>query len=84
MFQFFENQTAGTFAHHESVTACAERTAGTLRVIVAGREGMHGIETTHAAREDGSFGTTGNDDVRLAQTDQVEGVSQCVGRGGAS
>lgn len=58
VFELFQNQTSGTFSHYESVTALAERTAGSLWVIVTGRQCVHCVETTYSAREDSSFGTS--------------------------
>ena len=39
---------------------------------------MHSIETTYATSADSSLCTTANDDVCLTQTNQVEGISQCI------
>ena len=84
VFQFLQDEDAGTFAHHETVAAGAEGARCTCRVVVASGEGVHGGEAAHAAGPDGSFGTTGNDGVSLAQTNEVEGIGQGVGRGSAS
>ena len=80
MFEFFEHEDTGTFTHHETVAALAEGTAGALGVVVAGREGVHGIEATESAGRYGSFCTTGDDGVRLAEANEVESVSDGVGR----
>ena len=39
---------------------------------------MHGIEATDTRCTDGSLGTTSNNGIGLAQTNQVKRVSQCV------
>ena len=78
MLQLFENQTARTFAHDETVAAGAEGAAGLFGFVITGGERLHGIETTHACGANGSLGTTGNDGVGLAQTDQVESIGQGI------
>ena len=78
VLQFLQDQAAGTLGHDESVATCAERTAGLLRLVVARRECFHGIESAHASLSDGSLGTACDDGVGLAQTNQVEGIGQCI------
>lgn len=41
MFQFFEDDDAGAFAHDETVAVFIERTRSVSRVIVARAEGFH-------------------------------------------
>ena len=65
MFQLLQDETAGTFTHDETVTAGTERATGLLRLIIAGRQGLHGVEASDTRLTDGSLGTTGNDDVGL-------------------
>lgn len=55
-----------------------EGAAGLFGFVITGGERLHGIETTHACGTNGSLGTTGNDGVGLAQTDQVEGIGQGI------
>lgn len=43
-------------------------------------EGVHRVETAYTCGVDGSFGTTGDDGVGLAQTDKVERVDDSVVR----
>ena len=81
MFKFLKDEHTCTFAHDEAVAAGAEGAAGTCGVVVAGREGMHGIEASYSARSDGSFCTAGYHDVGLAETDEVKGGSNGVGAG---
>ena len=45
-----------------------------LRAVVACRQGVHRVEASHAGREYGCFGTTGNDGVGLAEADKVESI----------
>ena len=83
VLQLLKDEAPGTFAHDEAVAAGAEGAAGLLRLIVAGGEGFHGVETADATFCDGSLGTAADNHVGLAQTDEVEGISQGVGAGGA-
>ena len=39
MAQGFQDQDCCAFTHHKAVPLCVERTAGTLRIVVVGRQG---------------------------------------------
>ena len=78
VLQFLKDEAAGTLGHDKSVAQGTERTAGLLGLVVAGRQGMHGVEAAHACSADSSLGTTGYDGVGLAQADEVESIGQCV------
>ena len=80
MFQFFQNQTSGTFTHNETVATCAEWAGCVLWVIIPRRKSFHGIKTTYAGWPYSRFRTTAENHICLAQTDKVECVSQSVGR----
>ena len=82
MLQFLQDEASGTLGHDESVAAGAEGSAGLLGLVVACRQGVHGVEAAYARLTDGSLGTTGNDGVGLAQTNKVEGVGQSIARRG--
>ena len=48
------------------------------RVVIAGGESLHSSEAAYTSGEDGSLGTATDDYISLAQTDEVEGISQSV------
>ena len=78
VLKLLKDQTSCTLAHDESVATSAERTTGLLWLIIACRQCLHSIETTNTSLADSSLSTTSNNDVSLAQTNQVEGISQCI------
>ena len=51
-----------------------------MGIVVASGEGVHGIEAAESAGRNGSFGTTGDDGVRLAETNEVESIGDGVRR----
>src|SRR5574344_279303 len=81
VLQFLKNQATSTFTHDETVTACAERAGSMLRIIIQSRQCVHGIEATHTAFTQCSLCSTSENNVSLAQTDQVERICQCMRRG---
>ena len=82
MFQLFEDQTGCSFSDNEAVAALTERTGSGLWRIVACRERIHGVETSHPHNGDGGFGTSGYDRIGFAQTDIVERIGNGVCRRG--
>ena len=80
VLEFFENENTSAFTHHKTIAACAEGTASACGIVVAGRERVHSIETTKSTRADSSFSTTSDHHISFAQTDEVEGISNGVGR----
>ena len=78
VFKFLKNQTARTLGHDKSVAACAERAACVLRIVVACRKGLHGIEAANSTSAYGSLGTTTHNHVGLAQTNQIESIGKGV------
>ena len=78
MLQLFKDETTGTLSHDESVAAGAERTTGLLWLFVAGGESVHGVEAADTCGADSCLSTTSYDSVGLAQTNQIEGISQCI------
>ena len=53
-----------------------------LGIIVACREGVHGVEAANTAGAEGCLGTTAHNHAGLAQTNQIEGIGQGVARRG--
>ena len=84
MLEFFENKAASALGHDETIARSAERTAGPCGIVVACGQGIHGIEATHATHADSTLGTSSKDGVGLTQTNQVEGIGQCIARRSAS
>ena len=80
VFEFFEDEDTSTFTHHETIAAGTEWAASACGIIIAGREGMHSIETAKTTRADSCFGTTGYHHVSFTQTNEVEGISNGIGR----
>src|SRR5882762_1074640 len=42
MLEFFENQDAGAFAHHEAIAVLVPWTAGASGIVIASRKSAHG------------------------------------------
>ena len=78
VFELFEDEHTCAFAHDEAISAGAEGAAGTLRVVVARRERVHGVETSYAACRNGCLSATRHHDVGLAEADEVKGGSDGV------
>ena len=76
VFVFLQNQATGSLAHHEAVAGSVERPRGGGGVFVVRREGLAGVEATHARLADRGFGATADNNVGFAQTDVVERVNQ--------
>ena len=84
VFKFFEHENTCAFAHDETVAALAEGAAGALRIVVAGGESVHGVETAESSGSDGCFCTAGDDGAGFAETNEIEGIGNGVGRRGTS
>ena len=78
------DEAGRTFAQHKAVARLRERTTGTLRVVVAGREGMERVEAADTGHRYVRIRTTRQDDVCMTQTYLVEGLCYGVGRRRAS
>ena len=82
VFVLLKDERTGSFADDESVAVLVERTRSVLRVVVAGREGLHRVEAADTGFIDRSLGTAGHHDGGFAPADVVERVDQAVvGRG---
>ena len=80
VLKFLEDEASCSLGHHEAVAACAERARGFRGLVVARREGVHGVESAHAACADGCLGSSADYCVGLTQADEVERVGYGVGR----
>ena len=63
VFQFFEEDDTGTFAHDETVAVFIEGTRCMSRVIVARAQGFHSGKAGDSARRNSGFRTAGNGSV---------------------
>jgi hypothetical protein len=70
----FKYNSAPAFAQYKTITVFIEGAAGSGRVIITFRQGLHGVETTYTGLCDSSFRTTGNNGVGLAQAQGIPGV----------
>ncbi len=78
MLKLLEHKRRAAFSDHEAVARTTERARGRRRVIVAGRECLHGIEASHACRIHSRFGTAGHYCVGHSETDIVERIDESV------
>src|SRR5258708_2024913 len=83
MLQFFKNQNAGAFAHHEAVAVLVPGTAGASGIVVASGKRAHGGESADAHGGNGGFGAPSNHYVGIMVLDDAEGIADGVGAGGA-
>src|ERR1700730_19303837 len=83
MLEFFENQDAGAFAHHEAIAVLVPRTAGASGIVIGSRKRAHGGESSDAHGSDGGFGASRNHYVGVVVLDDAEGIADGVGAGGA-
>ena len=79
MFQFFQNQRSGTFSHYKSITSLIVRTAGSFRTVISFTQCFHGIKSANTGFTDHTFGSTGQNDIRLTQPDQVKRFHHGIG-----
>ena len=79
----FENQDAGTFAHHEAFAAGVEGDRSRQRVLVL-CEGLHVVETGQGNVADGALGTAANHGVGTSFAYQAVSLAHGMGAGGAS
>ena len=75
MVQLLKYQRTGTFAEHETVAVQIEGTAGSPRVVVAGRQGPHVAETSDADFRHSTLAAADNHHVGLAEAYQVESIA---------
>ena len=80
-----EDEGAGAFTDDEAVTIRVEGTRCVLGVVVARREGLHGVEASDGRFVDRSLGSARHHDIGLAVADGVESgdhavVRRCAGR----
>src|SRR5450759_796756 len=75
MLEFFENQDAGAFAHHEAVAVLVPGTAGASGVVIASGKRAHGGESADAHGSNGGFGASGNHYVGILVLDYAKGIA---------
>src|SRR5574344_946406 len=80
MFQFFQNQTTGTFTHDKSVATGGGRAGSGVRIVISGKPCGHGIKAAHTATADSRLRSTAYNDIRFTQADQIESISNSVAR----
>src|ERR1700693_5555452 len=73
MLEFFQNQDAGAFTHHEAVAVLVPGTAGASGVVIASGKRAHGGEPADAHGGNGGFGSSGNHYVGVVVLDDAEG-----------
>ena len=79
MFQLFENHNASAFTHHETVTVFVIRTGSCGRVVVTlGGQCLAGSKACQRNAADRRFRSTGNHDIRIAESDQTGSVADSV------
>src|SRR5579885_3133175 len=78
-FQVFQDQHAGAFAHHKAVASGVERTAGSLRVVIASRERVHIIESGHGYRCNASFRPARDHGFGIATANGFPGFAYRIG-----
>ena len=72
MLQLFKHHTTAAFAHNKTIAVLVERPRSRQRIVVAERQGMHGVESANACLTDTRLGTAGYHSHGLAVTNQIE------------
>src|SRR5258708_17899108 len=84
MLEFFENQDAGAFAHHEAIAVLVPGPAGASGIVVASRKRAHVGESVDTHGRNGSFRASGNHYVVIILLADAQWISDGVSAGGAS
>ena len=84
VFQFFQQDYAGTFAHNETITVFVERTGSAFGVFVVGGQCFHISKASYSNRGNGSFATTSEHYVSVAVLNGTESVTNAVSAGSTS
>ena len=79
----FQNDNTSTFAQNKTVTPLFKRTRGPVWIIVSSGKRLHYRKTADTQRSHCRFGPPGNHGVSVAALDNVVGVTDGVGPGGA-
>ena len=80
MLVLLQDQRTGALADHEAVAVLIEGARSVLRIVVARRKRLHGVESADRRLVDRSLRTAGHHDVGLAVTDGVESGRDAVVR----
>ncbi|OQB91846.1 MAG: hypothetical protein BWX83_00405 [Candidatus Cloacimonetes bacterium ADurb.Bin117] len=83
MFQFFQHEEGGSFAHHKAVTSGVEGAGSAFGIVVAGGKGPQGAESADGKRGHPGLSAAADDDIGIAILDGAEGGSDGVVGAGA-
>eukprot|EP01132_Coremiostelium_polycephalum_P019402 gene19402-biopygen10628 len=83
VLQLFEYQRTGTVGQNKTVTALVPRTAGTGRLVIAGRQRTGRAEAAHAQTAGGHLGTASDHHVGLVIGDIARRHADAVSARGA-
>ncbi len=78
----FENHARSALTHDKTVAVFVEGTRRRCGIVVAGRQGVHGVETADTAGANSRFRTATDDGICLAQTQQHQRIDEGIGRRG--
>src|SRR3972149_2937194 len=74
-FHLFQYENARALAYYEAVPVLVKGPARGLRVVVPGRERLHGVEAGHAQRGNRGLGASGHHDVGHVGLDEPQGFA---------
>jgi len=83
VFEFFEHENPGAFAHDESIAILIPGTAGFFRIVIARGKRAHGGESADAHGGDGRLGAACDHHVSVVVLDDAKRVSDGMSAGGA-
>ena len=78
MLQGLQHQGAGSFTEDESIAVDVERSRRHFRLLISGRQRLHGAESSDARLHHGRFGSTRHHGIGLAIPYGIEGVDDGV------
>src|SRR5260221_2264418 len=83
MFQLFEYEHPGCFAHDKTVSVLVVGAAGCLIVVISFAQRLHGIEPAHAGLTHDSFGTAADNDIGHSKANEIKRFHDGIRRTGA-
>src|SRR5581483_4265426 len=75
VFEFFQNEDAGTLANDEAVTRRIPGATGFFRLAIADGKGAHGGKSSYAHGCDGCFAAARDHDIGIAMLDDTERIA---------